>query len=303
MPTDIRTPEQTLTQLHQCISYYFSEQELRTLCNDLGVDYDDVGTGGKAAQARDLVMYLERRGRTPDLIDKCKAERPNVDWDLNLGGTLPFSPRAGQPPAAARQYSAPQNISPARQPFALASLAKIRPWVDRLATYTEVMDLAEAILDDCQQFNRDVQEPLAAVGQPWWTAQFAHAQVNGKLAPSFGLLSKKLNEHTSKLNTEVGKLLPKHSTSIQELAAELDRTWKDAEQIIVSMRTGCTNAVKAAEAAAQAPLMTQLEEDLRRLQQIAVLLESAVRMRNEYLYQGIKECVQKLSGIIETIEE
>ena len=37
-----------LTRLHRILDRQFNESELRTLCFDLGVDYDNLGSGGKA---------------------------------------------------------------------------------------------------------------------------------------------------------------------------------------------------------------------------------------------------------------
>ena len=64
-----------LTQLREKVIRYFDEEELRTLCGDLGVDYDDLRGEGKAAKAREFVNYLERRGRLPELVRKCSELR------------------------------------------------------------------------------------------------------------------------------------------------------------------------------------------------------------------------------------
>jgi len=69
-----------LTQLREKVIRYFDEEELRTLCGDLGVDYDDLRGEGKAAKAREFVNYLERRGRLPELVRKCSELRPKVAW-------------------------------------------------------------------------------------------------------------------------------------------------------------------------------------------------------------------------------
>lgn len=69
-----------LAALHRKISETFSDSELGTLCRDVGVDYDDLEGFGRAAKAKDLVFYLERRGRIPQLLAQLQQERPHVDW-------------------------------------------------------------------------------------------------------------------------------------------------------------------------------------------------------------------------------
>jgi hypothetical protein len=69
-----------LTQLRQVFTTRFDAGELRTLCFDLGVDYDDLPGEGKASRARELVGYLARRDRIADLIRVGKRLRPDISW-------------------------------------------------------------------------------------------------------------------------------------------------------------------------------------------------------------------------------
>ena len=65
-------------QLRQLLTTHFNESELRDLCFDLRVDYDSLPGEGKGDKARELVAYLERRGRTSELLDACLRLRPNA---------------------------------------------------------------------------------------------------------------------------------------------------------------------------------------------------------------------------------
>lgn len=59
----------------------FNKEELRTLCLELeDVDYDDLGGEGKSGKARELVSYLDRRGRTYELMKIGRRERSNSNW-------------------------------------------------------------------------------------------------------------------------------------------------------------------------------------------------------------------------------
>jgi len=71
---------ESLTQLRQILVTRFDAGELRTLCFDLGIDYDDLPGEGKANKARELVAYLNRRGRISELLKVGEQLRPDVSW-------------------------------------------------------------------------------------------------------------------------------------------------------------------------------------------------------------------------------
>ena len=62
-----KTPPEQLSQLRQNIIDRFSDQELRDLCQDMGIDYESLPGDGKAGKARELIAFCERRGRIPEL--------------------------------------------------------------------------------------------------------------------------------------------------------------------------------------------------------------------------------------------
>ena len=65
---------------------------------DLAIRYDDLPGEGAADKARELVAYLDRRGRIPQLIRIGKRQRPDIPWDdiLEVVGdaSLPTKPIA-----------------------------------------------------------------------------------------------------------------------------------------------------------------------------------------------------------------
>jgi hypothetical protein len=69
-----------LAGLHKKIDRYFDREELRTLCFELGVDYDSLPAEGKAAKVRELVQHCERHGLTEKLLRACASLRPHVAW-------------------------------------------------------------------------------------------------------------------------------------------------------------------------------------------------------------------------------
>ncbi|MBE2223771.1 MAG: hypothetical protein IAF02_19685 [Anaerolineae bacterium] len=62
---------------------YFTKEEFKTLCFDLGVNYDTLDGTGFNTKARELIIYLENRNRVQELITKIKTERPNSTWKEN----------------------------------------------------------------------------------------------------------------------------------------------------------------------------------------------------------------------------
>jgi hypothetical protein len=68
-------------KLREKLERHFDREELRTLCSDLEVDYDDLPGEGRAAKVRELVGYHERRGQLDELVKRCSELRPNVFWN------------------------------------------------------------------------------------------------------------------------------------------------------------------------------------------------------------------------------
>jgi S1-C subfamily serine protease len=70
-----------LTRLHRILTERFDESELRTLCFNLGVDYDDLPDQGKANKARELIRYLDRRQCIQALLEVGRQQRPDIPWN------------------------------------------------------------------------------------------------------------------------------------------------------------------------------------------------------------------------------
>ena len=73
-----RTGAASPVMLAQLVVRRLSDEELRTLCFELEVDYADLPGEGKAAKARELVGYLDRRGALARLIGWLQAHRPDA---------------------------------------------------------------------------------------------------------------------------------------------------------------------------------------------------------------------------------
>ena len=51
------------------LSESFNESELRTLCFELHIDYEELPPGSKSDKARELVLRCERERRLPELAE------------------------------------------------------------------------------------------------------------------------------------------------------------------------------------------------------------------------------------------
>ena len=79
------------TKVRQDLTDHFNEEELRTLCFDMGLDYESLPAQGKAGKAREIIAQVERNGAITKLIEQCRRLRPDVHWtgmpEMESGGT------------------------------------------------------------------------------------------------------------------------------------------------------------------------------------------------------------------------
>ena len=66
------------TTLHDMLDTYFNEQELRELCFDLGVDYEDLPFSGQGNKARELVALCARLNQLNSLQQEIERKRPSL---------------------------------------------------------------------------------------------------------------------------------------------------------------------------------------------------------------------------------
>jgi hypothetical protein len=93
------TGEVPETRAHEWLAAHFNEQELRTLCFKLGIDYDDLVAQGRENKARELVTYMARRSRLDELIAAIQRERPETFGAATRTGRTDqvSSPATGRP--------------------------------------------------------------------------------------------------------------------------------------------------------------------------------------------------------------
>ena len=69
-----------LYQLLDFLNDRFNIEEIRDICVQLGIDYEDLPAQGqgKRSFARELIRYLERRQRLEELLPILEARRPQL---------------------------------------------------------------------------------------------------------------------------------------------------------------------------------------------------------------------------------
>jgi len=67
-------------ELVRAIRNTFDEEETRTLCFQVGVEYDDLPARSLQGRIRELVKRCDREGTLDALILACMSERPNEYW-------------------------------------------------------------------------------------------------------------------------------------------------------------------------------------------------------------------------------
>jgi hypothetical protein len=65
-------------QLRQFLAENFNDSELRTLCFNLEVPYEDLSGSGKEDKVRELIEYCQRRGQYNKLVAACTEARPST---------------------------------------------------------------------------------------------------------------------------------------------------------------------------------------------------------------------------------
>ena len=87
-----------LSALRNFITTYFNDSELRDLCFDLGIDYENLDGDNKAAKARELVAHCQRRNRLAELEATCRRLRSNTSKNTGRDPAV-HSPQNDSQPA------------------------------------------------------------------------------------------------------------------------------------------------------------------------------------------------------------
>ena len=82
MPESPNGPAIDRSRLLEQIRALFSDGELRDLCLDLSVDYENLPGEGKGDKARELILFMQRVGRLDDLVHRATELRPHLGLNI-----------------------------------------------------------------------------------------------------------------------------------------------------------------------------------------------------------------------------
>lgn len=68
------------TTFHGQMANAFSLDEIRQICFDLAVNFEELPGTRLSDKCRELYLFMERRGDLVRLIGICQAERPAENW-------------------------------------------------------------------------------------------------------------------------------------------------------------------------------------------------------------------------------
>ena len=72
--------QNVMSSLRQLCSQYFDDNELRDLCFDLRIEYENLSGDNKLAKVRELLLYVTRHHKLTNLIELFKKLRPDLQW-------------------------------------------------------------------------------------------------------------------------------------------------------------------------------------------------------------------------------
>jgi len=75
-------PLQRASKMGKLLSEWFKESELRTICMDIGYDYENISGDTKLEKAQELALKTLRENKFDTLRAYCQKERPHVNWDI-----------------------------------------------------------------------------------------------------------------------------------------------------------------------------------------------------------------------------
>ena len=106
------------TQLHQFLVEHFNVEELKTLCFNLGVEYEGLGGEGRSDKARELVKAMQRQVHLEHLVAHLSITRPDAYRQrFHETPAIPAAPIPGSPaPLADRRIHEKTGIELIRIP-------------------------------------------------------------------------------------------------------------------------------------------------------------------------------------------
>ncbi len=102
-PTDFPNRRKQLAKLRKALASRLDEDSVKSLCSDLGIDYQDLPAQGKTNKLRELIAKMERLDRLAELLEASRRICPQLEslrstplevkgevgWESNWGMRIP----------------------------------------------------------------------------------------------------------------------------------------------------------------------------------------------------------------------
>ncbi len=168
------SPTKHLHQLHDKLSETFNEEELRTLCFHLDVEYDDLPGRGRANKARELIGLLERNGRIPDLVTEATKQRPKIIWSFQAHIFISYK-RQGNEDNYLANYLHQQLMGKGHQTFIDQSMRTGTAWLDEIDKQLKQADFLIVLLSKDSADSEMVQSEIRRAYE--YQRQQGHPQI------------------------------------------------------------------------------------------------------------------------------
>ena len=76
-----RAALEPLAEWREMLSQRFGMSDLRTLCFDLRIDYDNLPGATKADKVKALLLHVHKEQRLDDMVEVGMRQRPDISWD------------------------------------------------------------------------------------------------------------------------------------------------------------------------------------------------------------------------------
>ncbi len=86
---------ETLVTFKQNLKTAFNNNDLKTVCFELNIPYEDLGAETHDGRIQELIEYGQRHGRLADLVTYCRRERTHIVWpQFPIVNTLAIKPKS-----------------------------------------------------------------------------------------------------------------------------------------------------------------------------------------------------------------
>ncbi|MFO7662190.1 MAG: AAA-like domain-containing protein [Chloroflexota bacterium] len=147
------------TQLTNQINDYFSVGELKTLCFELGIVYDDLVGPTKTNIIEDLVGRFQRFGEIPRLVSLCQSKRSHLVWTYQARLFICYKRYAAIDSALAN-ILASALTEEGHQPFIDKSMRVGTTWLDEIDHQLSQSDYLIVLLSNQSADSEMVQQEV-----------------------------------------------------------------------------------------------------------------------------------------------